>query len=153
LIRAYHDNYGIDFVILRLFNVYGRGNKGVIGVFVEKAQRGETIESFGPRQYRDFVHVGDVAEALYKATIYDKATNRVINIGAGRGTQIREILELVCEIFPNSRWVEKPTSFQMYDSIADITLARILLDFEPHTSRDFMRKVIVEEIASSTGTQ
>jgi len=146
LVRAYHDNFGLNFVILRLFNVYGRGNKGVIGVFVEKAKKGETIESFGPYQYRDFIYAGDVVKALYKAAIYEKATNRVINIGSGEGTQIRDILDLVCEIFPQAKWVEKKADFVMYDSIADITLAKILLDFEPHSSRDFMKKVIAEEM-------
>jgi UDP-glucose 4-epimerase len=146
LIRAYHDNFGVNFVILRLFNVYGKGNKGVISVFVERAQKGETIESFGPRQYRDFVYAGDIADALYRAATSEKATNRVINIGSGEATQIREILDLVCEIFPRARWIEKKAEFIMYDSIADITLAKILLDFKPHTSRDFMKKIIMEEM-------
>jgi hypothetical protein len=34
----------------------------------------------------------------------------------------------------------------MYDSIADITLAKILLDLEPHTSREFMKEIIVKEM-------
>lgn len=146
LIRAYHDNYGLNFVTLRLFNVYGKGNKGVIGVFAEKARKGEIIESFGPQQYRDFIYAGDVAEALYKAAIYEKATNRNINIGSGQATQIRDVLDLVCEIFPQARWTEKKAEFTMYDSIADITLARILLDFQPSTSRDFMKKIILGEM-------
>ena len=146
LIRAYQENFGVNFVILRLFNAYGRGNKGIIGLFAEKAQKGEMIESFGPYQYRDFVYAGDFAEALYKAAMYEKATNRVVNIGSGEGTQIRDILNLVCEIFPKAKWVEKKANFTMYDSIADITLAKILLDFEPHTSRDFMKKIIMEEM-------
>jgi UDP-glucose 4-epimerase len=146
LIQAYHDNFGLRFVILRLFNVYGKGNKGVMGVFAEKANKGEKIRSFGPYQYRDFVYVGDVAEALYKAVIYRKAANRIINIGSGVGTQIREILDLVCEIFPQAEWAEDSADFEMYDSIADITVARILLDFEPHVSKEFMKKVIIEEI-------
>jgi len=28
----------------------------------------------------------------------------------------------------------------MYDLIADITLAKILLDFKPHDSKEFMKK-------------
>jgi UDP-glucose 4-epimerase len=146
LIRAYHTNYGLNFVILRLFNVYGKGNKGAMGIFAEKARKGETIESFGPQQYRDFIYVGDVAEALYKAAIYEKATNRNINIGSGQATQIRDILDLVCEIFPQAKWVEKKANFIVYDSIADITLAKILLDFEPHSSREFIKKIIMREM-------
>jgi len=83
---------------------------------------------------------------MFRAAVYDKAINRIVNIGSGRGTQIREILDIVCELFPSAQWKEVKTNFVMYDSIADITLARILLDFEPHSSPEFMKKVIVEEM-------
>lgn len=149
MIQSYHDNFGIDYVILRLFNVYGAGHKGVIGAFLNKAKKGDLIQSFGPYQYRDFVYAGDVAEAIYKAAIYEKVNNRIVNIGSGRGTQIREILDLVCEIFPNARWEEAKERFTMYDSIADVTLARILIDFEPHSSREFIKEIIKREMMQS----
>lgn len=148
MIQSYQKNYGISYVILRFFNVYGKGNEGVIGIFIDKAKKGETIESFGPFQYRDFIYAGDVAEAVYRAVAYEKSINRIINIGSGKGIQIRDILNMVCEIFPNAKWEEKPANFTMYDSIADITLARILLDFEPQTSREFMKKIIKEEMSN-----
>ncbi|MGA2935093.1 MAG: NAD-dependent epimerase/dehydratase family protein [Methanomicrobiales archaeon] len=147
MIQAYQKNYGVEYVILRLFNVYGRGNEGVIGIFLDKARKGELIESFGPFQYRDFIYGGDVAEAIHRSVIFDKAMNRTLNIGSGRGVQIREILEMVCRIYPNVRWVEKKTPFTVYDSIADITLARIILDFRPKDSREFLEKIIRDEMA------
>lgn len=146
MIQSYHDNFGIDYVILRLFNVYGAGHKGVVGAFLDKAKKDELIQSFGPYQYRDFVYGGDVAEAVYKAAIYEKVNNRIVNIGSGKGMQIRELLDLICEIFPNARWEEVKEKFTMYDSIADVTLAKILIDFEPHASREFMREIIMREM-------
>lgn len=149
MIQAYQKNYGINYVILRLFNVYGKGNEGVIGVFIDKAKNRQVIESFGPFQYRDFIYAGDVAEAVYRAVAYEKSINRIINIGSGRGIQIREILNMVCEIFPDAKWEERQAAFTMYDSIADITLARILLDLEPRTSREFMKQIIQTEMIGS----
>jgi len=146
LIKAYQENYNIPYVILRFFNVYGRGNEGVIGIFLDKAKNGETIQSFGPFQYRDFIYAGDVAEAVANAVLYDKAINRIINIGSGKGIQIREILDIVCEIYPDAQWRENEANFTMYDSIADITLANILLDFKPNISKEFMKKIIIEEM-------
>jgi len=148
MIQSYQKNYGINYVILRFFNVYGKGNEGVIGIFIDKAKKGEVIESFGPFQYRDFIYAGDVAEAVYRAVAYEKSINRIINIGSGKGIQIRDILNMVCEIFPNAKWEEKPANFTMYDSIADITLARILLDFEPRQTKEFMKSVIEKEMIS-----
>jgi UDP-glucose 4-epimerase len=146
MIHAYQKSYGIQYVILRFFNVFGRGNEGVMGIFLNKAKKREEIESFGPFQYRDFVYAGDVSEAIYRAVAYDKAVNRTINIGSGRGTQIREILEIVCELYPDATWHEKKANFIMYDSIADINLAKILLDYSPHTSREFMKSVMMNEM-------
>ena len=146
MIQSYQKNYGINYTILRFFNVYGKGNEGVIGIFIDKAKKGETIESFGPFQYRDFIYAGDLVEAVYRAVAYEKSVNRTINIGSGKGIQIRDILNTVCELFPEAKWVEKKADFDMYDSIADITLARILLDFEPHNDKGFMKKIIKEEM-------
>lgn len=146
MVQSYQKNYGINYVILRFFNVYGKGNEGVIGIFLDKAKRGEIIESFGPFQHRDFIYAGDVANAVYMAIAHDKATNRIINIGSGKGVQIREILDLVCEFYPAAKWIEKKAEFIMYDSIADITLARILLDFQPHASGEFMKNIIRDEM-------
>jgi nucleoside-diphosphate-sugar epimerase len=120
----------------------------VIDVFLRMAKRGETIKSFGPHQYRDFIYANDVAEAFFKSAMYEKAENRIINIGSGKGVQIREILDLVCELYPDAKWVHEKKDFPMYDSIADITLASILLDFKPHTSMEFMKKVVREEMMS-----
>jgi len=146
MIRAYHDNFGLRYVILRLFNVYGKRNKGVINTFLRLASRGETITSFGPYQYRDFVYAGDVAEAFFKSAMYEKANNRVINIGSGTGTQIKEILDMVCDLYPRAEWVHEKKEFETYDSVADTTLAKILLDFRPHDTKEFMRKIIQEEM-------
>jgi len=146
MVQAYQKNYGVNYVVLRFFNVYGKGNEGVIGIFLDKAKKGETIESFGPFQYRDFIYAGEVANAVYMAVAHDKATNRIINIGSSKGIQIREILNLVCELYPHAKWVEKKADFTMYDSIADITLAKILLDFNPDSSFSFFRKVVESEM-------
>ena len=146
MIRCYHDNFGLEYVILRLFNVYGKGNKGVIELFLRKAARGEIIKGFGLHQYRDFVYAGDVAEAFYKSAVYKKANNRIINIGSGKGTQIKEVLELICEIYPATKWIQEEGNFVLYDSIADATLAKKLLNYRPHASKEFMKKTIMEEM-------
>lgn len=146
MIQCYHDNFALKYTILRLFNVYGRGNRGVMDLFLKKAARGETIRSFGLQQYRDFVYAGDVAEAFYKSAVDGKADNRTINIGSGKGTQIGEILGLICEIYPETRWVHEEGNSVLYDSVADITLAKKLLDYKPHASKEFMKKSIIKEM-------
>lgn len=146
MIRSYQEQYGISYIILRFFNVYGKGNEGVIRIFLDLAKNGKTITSFGPYQYRDFIYSADVAEAVYNATIYNKATNKTINIGSGKGIQIRDILDIVCNLYPDATWIEEESTTPLYDSIADITLAKILLDFNPHCDLDFFKNIIINEM-------
>lgn len=146
MIKAHQKNFGMQYVILRLFNVYGGGNKGIINSFIEKSRNGEIIEVFGSYQYRDFIYAGDVADAIYQSVVYEKAVNRFINIGSGKGIQIRELLNLLSEILSNAKWNEVKSDFEGYDSIADITSAKILLDFNPDDSIEFMKKIIKEEM-------
>lgn len=148
LILTYAQNFNMDYVILRLFNVYGRGNRGVIYSFVDRAKRGLPIEIFGAEQCRDFVYAGDVADAFYSSIIREEANKKIINIGSGKGIKIKEILQMVQKIFPNAKVIFKESKFVEYDSIADISLARALLDFRPQTSKKMMEKIIKEEIVN-----
>lgn len=146
LIQAYSQNFNINYMILRLFNVYGRGNKGVIYSFIEKAKRGKPIEVFSIEQSRDFVHAGDVAEAFYLSIVQEDVNNKVINIGSGKGTQIRDVLRMVSGFCPNVKVITKKSPLVQYDSVADISLAKKLLGFKPHASKKFMKKTIKEEM-------
>ena len=145
MIEAYHYNYGIDYTILRLFNVYGKGNKGVINTFIEKAKNGETIKVFGADQTRDFVYASDVANAFYNSLVNEEANNKIINIGSGEGTTIREILSWINEIYPCSVTYE-PSPLIEYDSIADISLAKALLDFSPKIVKSFIKETVRSEM-------
>jgi len=146
MIEAYHYNYDIDYVILRLFNVYGKGNKGVINTFIEKAKQGEIIQVFGADQLRDFVHAVDVAEAFYCSSIYKGAINKTINIGSGEGTTIEEILQWMTEIYPNIIIEYKKSPLVTYDSVADISLAKALLDFWIKMPKRSIKEIIKSEM-------
>ena len=149
MIQVHQEHYGLEYVILRLFNVYGKGVKQVFNRFVAAAGRREVFRAFGVSQYRDFVWTGDVADALCQAALSDKAKNKIVNIGSGRGEQIRSILDMIKEVCPGAEWCEERGNVPLYDSIADITKAGLLLDYKPHSGRDFMMKVIREEICQS----
>jgi len=65
VIKSYSEQYGLDYVIFRLFNVYGSEpslGKDVISIFLRRALRGEPLVVKGLGKFRDFVHVGDVAK-------------------------------------------------------------------------------------------
>jgi UDP-glucose 4-epimerase len=99
----------LDVTSLRMFNVYGERQsltnpyQGVLAIFVGNALRGEplTIRSDG-EQTRDFVYVGDVADA-WLAVLDESATRgRVLNLGSGRDTTITELAAAVLAGFDSS---------------------------------------------------
>jgi UDP-glucose 4-epimerase len=104
----YYKSFGLDFVALRLANIYGprqnsKGEAGVIAIFSGKMIAGEKIYINGSgKQTRDFVFVEDVAEAGKMALEKDKMG--VFNLGTGQETdintlfkKIRKILNSDCE--------------------------------------------------------
>jgi len=97
--KLYSKNYNIDTVCLRYFNVYGPRNpsKGqyapVIGVFKKQKEEGNCLTIVGDGdQTRDFIHVDDVVEINYLASISDKNFNgEIFNVGTGKSYSINNI--------------------------------------------------------------
>jgi UDP-glucose 4-epimerase len=95
----YNRLYGTRHAALRLANVYGprqdpTGEAGVVGIFCGRAVRGERPTVFGDgEQTRDYVYVEDVAEAFVAAARTDRPG--VWNIGTGRETSVRELIDLL----------------------------------------------------------
>ncbi|MEJ2888011.1 SDR family NAD(P)-dependent oxidoreductase [Actinomycetospora aeridis] len=97
LLRSFHAMYGLDWVALRYFNVYGP-RMDAHGVYtevlirwMERIQRGERPLIFGSgSQTMDFVHVHDIARANLLAAATD-VTDRVYNIASGTETSLLEL--------------------------------------------------------------
>lgn len=97
-IELYHKLYGLDFAILRYFNVYGdRQLLGgayatILGIFLKQKAEGKplTITDDG-EQRRDFTHVADVARANLLAMKWQG----VFNIGGGKNYSINELARMV----------------------------------------------------------
>jgi UDP-glucose 4-epimerase len=140
-LAAYHSLYGIDTISLRYFNVYGpyqrpeNAYSGVISKFFYDARSNAQIQIFGDgKQTRDFVYVKDVARANLLAA-KSKATNTAINVGSGVETSINDLAEKIKEILPSDARIVHVTP-RVGDgrrSLADISLAKKLINYEPET--------------------
>ena len=99
----YHQNYGLDYVVIRYPNVYGPrqdpcGEAGVVAIFTRAMLRGEQVTINGDgEQARDFVYVKDCARANVLA-LKTNNINTIYNIGCGQGTTVNEIFTLLKEI-------------------------------------------------------
>jgi UDP-glucose 4-epimerase len=101
--RAYAEMYGLRYLALRPFNVYGP-RMDAYGVYtevmirwLERLGRGEAPLIFGDgAQTMDFVYVGDVAQAYLLAATSDM-TDDVLNVGSGIETSLKELCQLLCQ--------------------------------------------------------
>ena len=104
LLRTWCTSLGVDFVALRLQNVYGAGQSltnpytGIMQVFARIAREGGSIPLFEDGQVRrDFVHVTDVAEALERAMIKPLLGSTTLDIGSGEFQTIAEAAEIIAD--------------------------------------------------------
>ncbi len=130
---------GTDAIALRPFNVYGPRQPAdspyasAVAKFCEAAARGTPATLYGDgSQTRDFVYVGDAADAFERTATSRPASGRVINVGSGRETSVANLARLIGEIHGRPlKVVRKPArSGEVRRSLADTALARTLLGFE-----------------------
>ena len=133
LCMRYHEEYGTDIVVLRLFNVFGeRARGGVVKIFLERAREGKPLIIYGDGEaVRDFIYVGDVVDALIKAASSEKASGRILNIGSGKPTKVRELAEVVAKETGVKIIYESERKGEIKFSLADISLAKKLLNWNP----------------------
>ncbi len=95
----YRHLYGLQYVVLRYGNVYGprqssQGEAGVVAIFCEQMLANQTPKLFGNgRKTRDYIYVGDVAQANVQAL--EHGNGEIFNISFGKPTSDLEIFEAV----------------------------------------------------------
>lgn len=99
-LRFFRQVHGLPYVVLSYANVYGprqnaHGEAGVISIFLTRMLEGTapTINGDG-LQTRDYVYVGDVAEANVKA-LDSSVEEGVFHIGTGVETSVNDIFRML----------------------------------------------------------
>jgi UDP-glucose 4-epimerase len=138
-LRFYERQYGLIALSLRYANVYGprqngRGEAGVVAIFIEKFLSGQTPVINGDGgQTRDFVYVGDVVAANLLAL--KSPRGGIFNIGTGRETDINTIARHLRELTGAGRDAAhgpaKPG--EQRRSAIDCRSAKEILGWEPRT--------------------
>ena len=132
LLMSYFNMFGLDISILRPFNNYGpRQNAGdlaaIIPLTIGRIARKEApvIEGDG-LQTRDFIFVGDTVQAILALAAQDGLAGQVLNLGSGRETSIREIVETIAAVMEyRGEFARAPArKADVRRHCADVTLAR-----------------------------
>ena len=87
----------INYIVLRLFNVYGNGQvTGVVANFEKNILENKPLTIFGDgKATRDFIHIDDVIDAILLSM---KSKSGVYNIASGTGTSISNLVKLFIQL-------------------------------------------------------
>ena len=140
-LRIFYEIYGLETVALRYFNVFGPRQDpkstyaAVIPRFITTVLRGVPPTVYGDGlQTRDFTYIDNVIHANLAACAAPKAAcGKVVNIACGERVSLLDILEIVYglagkRVAPN---FEPGRAGDVRDSLADISLARDLIGYDP----------------------
>ncbi|MBV8883693.1 MAG: NAD-dependent epimerase/dehydratase family protein [Chroococcidiopsidaceae cyanobacterium CP_BM_RX_35] len=143
LLRSFYEMYGLDYVALRYFNVYGP-RMDMYGVYTEVLIRwmeriaiGQQLLIFGDgKQTMDFVYIEDIARANILAAKAD-VTDEVFNVASGVETSLNELAYSLAKVMGSELKPEygperRVNSVQR--RLANIGKAQQLLGFEAQIS-------------------
>lgn len=138
--QAFYHTYGLETVCLRYFNVFGPRQdpdspySAVIPLFITAMLENRRPIVYGAgNQSRDFTFVDNIVQGNLLAAEHDDAPGRSFNIANGRTTDLLTLIRtlndlLGTDIQPQH---EPPRVGDILDSMADITLARNTLGYDP----------------------
>lgn len=106
IFKLYRKVYNLDAEICRFYNVYGPHEivdgdwAAVIGIWRRQVRDGEPITIVGDgEQRRDFTHVDDIVDALYKVGTGSEKHEDAWELGTGVNYSINEVYEMFKEKF------------------------------------------------------
>ena len=134
LIEGFCNEMNIDFIIARVFNMYGgNDNFSVISKIINASLLKKTLHLVNNgTSVRDYIHIDDVVNC-YKLMLKSNA-NGVINVGSGKGNSVKSILEFlkvkgINQInIKNHKKVEVETSIANIKKLSDIVDCNNFID-------------------------
>ena len=147
-LRAYHEKFGLDYSIVRFFNIYGLGQVAefVVPLFVKAVGDGKSPTVYGEgNQVRCFCYMVDAANGVYLALTKKETSGEVFNIGNDKEpTTIRALAERIITIsekdlpvrFVNLKDSDRKPEREIFLRRPEIAKAESILGYKPVVSLD-----------------
>jgi nucleoside-diphosphate-sugar epimerase len=138
---AYKRCYGLDTVVLRFSNVYGRYDVSdrVLPLFIAQAYNNIDLTVYGEEKVLDFTHIDDCVTGIHETIRnFNKAKGTTFNIASGEGASLLELAEKIQATATTSSeiHVESNRTGEVGRYIADIDKARKVFGYEPEYGFD-----------------
>lgn len=169
LLRSYRALQGLNYTVLRYFNIYGPGlnlfgpETEVLVRWLDRLDEGQTPLIFGDgKQTLDWIHIDDIVEANWLA-LQSEISGEVFNVCTGRETPLLELLEILLRVrgtslhpeFREDRKVNQvarrfgnPEKAKRLGFKAHVTLERGLEDFVKWRDTVIRKQKMSQEVSS-----
>ena len=147
-LKAFQQEYGLEYTIFRFFNTYGpRQTKDfVVSKFIAKALKNQPIELYGDgSQTRTFCYIDDNVDACLNAFKKNLYVNDVVNIGGDGEVPIIDLAKLIIKLTNSkSEIVSLPPlpEGDMTRRKPELSRMKKLLSREPITLEEGLKKVL-----------
>ena len=152
LVLSYNRTFNIDCSIVRPFNNYGpRQNAGkyaaIIPLTIRRIMNNDDLVIYGDgEQTRDFIYVKDTANASIKVHDSSNSRGKVLNVASGKEISMNKIVKTITALMNYNKEIiykdARPGDVRRH--LADISLAKQLIEFEPKASFEEGIKETVE---------
>lgn len=158
LAMTYRKKYKLDIIVARVFNPIGPGMKDrflITSILKQLKDHPDFIEINRLDSARDYIDVGDVANAIIKLTDTNVSSrNTIYNIGSGKSTSNKQLINtLLKEI----RLPKRPQIIELMDkpekkfaAKADISKIKIEFKWEPKISLKEATMEIINEFKNKS---
>lgn len=132
--REIAEKHNISFIWVRLFYVYGPGQKetSLISYLINCIKEGKKPEIRNPNAENDFIFVEDVADAILRLLKYEGIDT--FNIGSGQLTSVQTIINILFDIFKSKKefnLADQTQTDTLSASFADISKIKQEINWHP----------------------
>lgn len=140
--ESFHLSFGVPLVTIRPFNTFGprQSARAVIPTIITQCLTGSVVRLGNLRPTRDLNYVTDTADGFVKAAETPEAIGLTINLGSSKEINIGDLARLIARLcdqevaIESEEQRERPDNSEVERLLADNTLARTILGWQPSTT-------------------
>jgi UDP-glucuronate 4-epimerase len=139
--HVYAGLYGIQFIALRLFTVYGPRQRPDLAIqqFYNRIKAGQAITVFGDGQTkRDYTYVSDITAGILAALDYEAKGDAIFNLGNSKEVSLLRMIYILEDCMHRKaiiNWQDKQPG-DVEQTCADISKAARLLGYHPQINME-----------------
>ncbi|MES1215035.1 MAG: GDP-mannose 4,6-dehydratase [Bacteroidota bacterium] len=136
--HVYHKLFGIRFIALRFFTVYGPGQRPDLAIhkFTKAIIKGKPITVYGDgNTSRDYTFVSDTVAGIIAAANYNKTDFEIVNLGNNYTVSLKELIRAIEDVTGKKAIIEQHPDQpgDVPKTFADISKAKKLFGYDPQT--------------------